>query len=64
MDTIPVYEELEPFVKTIHAQHQDIMKNANMRQEFTANVSHELKNTADFYFRLCRADRERNGFRR
>lgn len=43
MDTIPVYEELEPFVKTIHAQHQDIMKNANMRQEFTANVSHELK---------------------
>ena len=43
MDTVPVYEELEPFVQTIHKQHQDIVKNANMRQEFTANVSHERK---------------------
>lgn len=37
------YEELTPFVKTIQKQHQDIMKNARIRQEFTANVSHELK---------------------
>ena len=37
------YEELVPFVDTINTQHADIMKNARMRQEFTANVSHELK---------------------
>lgn len=37
------YEELEPFINMIEEQHQDIMKNAMMRQEFTANVSHELK---------------------
>ena len=35
--------ELVPFVTTIKRQHEDIMRNANMRQEFTANVSHELK---------------------
>lgn len=37
------YEELTPFVTTIRQQHQDIIKSARMRQEFTANVSHELK---------------------
>lgn len=40
---IRVYPELVPFIDTIQKQHQDIMKNARMRQEFTANVSHELK---------------------
>lgn len=39
----PVYKELVPFAKTIRAQHENILKNAKMRQEFTANVSHELK---------------------
>ncbi len=46
MDHIPeteIYPELAPFAETIHAQHEDILRNANMRQEFTANVSHELK---------------------
>ena len=37
------YEELTPFIATIQKQHEDILKNAGMRQEFTANVSHELK---------------------
>lgn len=37
------YEELRPFIKVIEEQHHDIMKNAMVRQEFTANVSHELK---------------------
>ena len=37
------YEELAPFVATIKKQHEDILRNAGMRQEFTANVSHELK---------------------
>ena len=37
------YEELVPFITTIRQQHKDILKNAKMRQEFTANVSHELK---------------------
>ena len=34
---------MHPFVTTIKKQHDDIIKNAIMRQEFTANVSHELK---------------------
>lgn len=38
-----IYEELEPFAKTIRKQHDAILGNANMRQEFSANVSHELK---------------------
>lgn len=42
-DETTEYEELAPFIRMIREQHQDIMKNANMRQEFTANVSHELK---------------------
>ncbi|MGN0328947.1 MAG: ATP-binding protein [Lachnospira sp.] len=42
-ESVKVYKELVPFVTTIRRQHEDIMKNANMRQEFTANVSHELK---------------------
>ncbi|MBE5971819.1 MAG: two-component sensor histidine kinase [Lachnoclostridium sp.] len=37
------YKELTPFMATIRQQHEDILKNAQMRQEFTANVSHELK---------------------
>ena len=40
---IPAYKELEPFAATIRAQHTDILKSARMRQDFTANVSHELK---------------------
>ncbi len=38
-----IYEELAPFILTIRQQHADIIKGAQMRQEFTANVSHELK---------------------
>lgn len=38
-----VYEELRPFVATIKKQHMDILQHAKLRQEFTANVSHELK---------------------
>ena len=37
------YSELQPFIDTIRKQHVDIMQGAQMRQEFTANVSHELK---------------------
>lgn len=42
-EEITHYEELEPFIQTIQKQHQDIMENAKLRQEFTANVTHELK---------------------
>lgn len=38
-----VFVELTPFVEKIKQQHRDILKSANMRQQFTANVSHELK---------------------
>ena len=43
LEELDTYEELAPFIETIRKQHEDIMKNAGMRQEFTANVSHELK---------------------
>ncbi len=39
----PVYEELVPFVNTIRTQHEDILSAAQARQDFSANVSHELK---------------------
>ncbi len=42
-EQVTYYEELEPFIKMIQQQHVDIMKSAKMRQEFTANVTHELK---------------------
>ncbi len=38
-----IYKELVPFMNTIRAQHEDILKASKMRQDFTANVSHELK---------------------
>lgn len=38
-----VYEEMRPFISMIKQQHMDILEHAQMRQEFTANVSHELK---------------------
>jgi len=40
---IHAYEELQPFMDMINRQHEDIVKSAQLRQEFTANVSHELK---------------------
>lgn len=43
MGEVKTYDELKPFVETIQSQHEDIIKNAKLRQEFTANVSHELK---------------------
>lgn len=43
VDEAEVYEEMRPFVSTIKQQHIDILNHAKMRQEFTANVSHELK---------------------
>lgn len=43
VEEIEAYEELQPFMAMIQKQHEDILKNARIRQEFTANVSHELK---------------------
>ena len=42
-ETEAAYKELAPFVAKIRQQHEDILKSARMRQEFTDNVSHELK---------------------
>ncbi len=39
----PVYKELEPFADKIRTQHENILAAAKSRQDFTANVSHELK---------------------
>ena len=38
-----IYPELIPFLKKISNQHEEIIQSANIRQEFTANVTHELK---------------------
>ena len=40
---IEAYDEMRPFIEAIKNQHDDVLQNARMRQEFTANVSHELK---------------------
>ena len=37
------YSELSPFLDRIREQHEDILAAARSRQDFTANVSHELK---------------------
>ena len=39
----PVYWELKPFADKIRSQHENILEAASVRQDFTANVSHELK---------------------
>lgn len=39
----PAYRELEPFARKIRSQHEKILSAAQSRQDFTANVSHELK---------------------
>ncbi len=43
VEEIEAYEELWPFIAMIRKQHEDILKSVGIRQEFTANVSHELK---------------------
>lgn len=43
MEEHTVYEELIPFAEMIRKQHDAILSSANVRQEFSANVSHELK---------------------
>lgn len=37
------YVELKPFLRRIREQHRDILAAAKLRQDFSANVSHELK---------------------
>ncbi len=37
------YKELDPLSEVLRAQHTDILAAAKARQDFTANVSHELK---------------------
>ena len=43
LEGVSIYKELVPFINKINKQHEDILKSSIMRQEFTANVSHELK---------------------
>lgn len=43
LENVESYDELIPFIRLIQKQHEDIVKSVTMRQDFTANVSHELK---------------------
>lgn len=40
---VGVYSELTPFMDKIREQHENVLAAAKSRQDFTANVSHELK---------------------
>lgn len=42
-NSVHSYKELEPFADKIRSQHENILAAAKSRQDFTANVSHELK---------------------
>ncbi len=43
VEKLEEYKEMKPFIDAIRNQHADVLQNAKIRQEFTANVSHELK---------------------
>ena len=43
LQNVSTYKELMPFIELIRSRHQEAVLNAKIRQEFTANVSHELK---------------------
>ena len=42
-ERMQTYPEIQPFIETINQQHSELKRSAKLRQEFTANVSHELK---------------------
>lgn len=42
-ERMQTYPEIQPFIETINQQHKELKRSAQLRQEFTANVSHELK---------------------
>lgn len=43
MENVSTYKELMPFIELIRSRHEEALRNGKIRQEFTANVSHELK---------------------
>lgn len=43
LQNVSTYKELMPFIELIRSRHEEALQNARIRQEFTANVSHELK---------------------
>ncbi len=42
-DDFPIYPELKPFADMIRSQHEHILATSEKGQDFTANVTHELK---------------------
>lgn len=42
-ERMQTYPEIQPFIETINQQHRALKRSSKLRQEFTANVSHELK---------------------
>lgn len=43
LEDVTSYRELQPLIARIRSRHEEALQNARIRQEFTANVSHELK---------------------
>ena len=48
------YEELTPFLEAMDRQNKEKEAVSNMRKEFSANVSHELKTPPHLHIRVCR----------
>lgn len=43
LENVSTYKELMPFIELIRSRHEEALQVGKIRQEFTANVSHELK---------------------
>lgn len=43
LEEVPTYPEIMPLIEQIRSQHQEMIQAARVKEEFTANVSHELK---------------------
>ena len=49
LESIRVYKELRPFITTIQKQHEDIRKNADMRQELDVSTQEVVYEQLDLY---------------
>ena len=56
-----MYEELTPLLQSIDKQNREKDAVANMRKEFSANVSHELKTPLTSISGVCRDYERRSG---
>ena len=56
-----VYEEMTPLLEAMDRQNKEKDAVSNMRKEFSANVSHELKTPLTSYIGVCGDHEKWNG---